>query len=52
MVAQHAVKARLAADIDALVGQRRDDAGRRHVGKARLVGQLDDARPLGLAQGM
>jgi hypothetical protein len=52
MVAQHAMEAGLAGDIDALVGQRRDDAGRRGAGKARLVGEFDHAPPLGLAQGV
>src|SRR4051812_48894747 len=49
-VAQPAMKASLAGDIDALVGQRRDDAGRRRAGETWLVGQRDDARPLGLAE--
>src|SRR3954451_9300193 len=52
MGAQHAVKAGLTGEVDALIGQRRDDPCRRHVGKARLVGQGDDARPFGRAQRM
>src|SRR3954452_5256445 len=50
MRAQHAVKAGLAGEVDALIGQCRDDPCRRHVGKARLVGDGDDARPFGGAQ--
>jgi hypothetical protein len=52
MVAQHALEARFAGDVDALVGQRRDDPGRRRAGEARRVGERHDARPLGLAQGV
>ena len=52
MLAQHAVETGLAGDIDALVGQRRDDPRWRHVGEARLIGEFHDARPLSLAQGM
>ena len=50
VVAQHAVKARLAGDVDALVGQRRDDASRRCAGEPWLIGQFHDAGPLGLAE--
>src|SRR5947209_12776107 len=50
MRAQHAVKAGLASEVDALIGQCRDDPCRRHVGKARLVDHGDDARPFGRAQ--
>src|SRR3954465_2615176 len=50
MLAQHAMEAGLAGDIDALVGQRRDDPRWRRIGKAWLVGQLYDARSLGLAE--
>lgn len=35
---QHALEARFAGDIDAFVGQRRHDTGRRLVGKAWLIG--------------
>jgi site-specific DNA recombinase len=52
MVAQHAMEAGLAGDVDALVGQRRDDPGRRRAGEARLVGKCHDPRPLGLARSM
>src|SRR3954453_7320173 len=50
VLAQHPVKAGLAGQVDALIGQGRDDPCRRHVGKARLVGKGDDARPFGRAQ--
>ena len=48
---QHPVKARLAGQVPALVGQVRDDARRRFVGKARLIGHAQQLGALGLAQG-
>ena len=50
MRAQHAMEAGFAGDIDALVGQGRDDARGRGLGEARLVRDLDDTRPFGLGQ--
>ena len=50
MRTRHAMKAGFARDVDALIGQRRDDARRRGVGKARLIGHRDDPRALGVAQ--
>ena len=49
---QHAMEARLAAQIDALIRQHGDDPRRRHVSKAGLVGNGDNARPLILAEGL
>src|ERR1700722_3648864 len=43
--AQHTVEAGLTGDVDALVGQCRDDPRRRGVGEARFVGNRDDPRP-------
>ena len=41
-----------AREVDALVGQPRHDARRRHVGEARFVGHAQDLGALGGAQGM
>src|SRR5271166_2155240 len=50
MRAKHAMKAGLAGEVDALVGQSRNDPRRRRRGEARFVGDRDDPGPLGLAQ--
>ena len=50
MRAQHAMEAELAGDVDAFVGQCRNDPRRRRLGKAWFVGHLDDPCPFGLAQ--
>ena len=50
MGAQHAVEARLAGQVGAIVGQCGNDARRRHVGEAGFIGHGDDPRPLCLAQ--
>ena len=49
---QHALKARFAGKIDALVGQRGDDARRGLVGETGLVGQRLDPRPFFVAERM
>src|ERR1700674_4499670 len=50
MLAQHAMEAGLAGNVDPLIGQRRDDPCRRRLGEARFVGDLEDPGPFGLAQ--
>jgi hypothetical protein len=50
--AQHTGEGRLAGEVDALVGQRRHDARRGHVSKARLVGRAQHGGTLGRTQGM
>ena len=51
-IAQHAMEAGLARQIDPLVGQARHDLGRRQVGKARFVGDGYKMFALGRAEGM
>ena len=46
------MEAGLAGEVDPLVGQRRDDPRRRRLGEARLVCDLNDPGPFGLAQGV
>src|ERR1700692_3680429 len=50
MLAQHAMEAGLAGNVDPLIGQGRDDPCRRRLGEARFVGDLEDPGPFGLAQ--
>ena len=51
MRAQHAMEAGLTGNVDTLVGQCRDNPRRRRrLGEARLIGNLDDPGPFGLAQ--
>jgi hypothetical protein len=50
LLPQHTGEAGLAGEVDAFVGQQRDDASRRHVGKAWLVGYTQELGALRWAQ--